>query len=71
MSKIIQRSLIEIIQDFNFEITENPETADAYFTRGILKYCLKDINGAFTDWSTAIELGCQKTLLLINHLTLL
>jgi hypothetical protein len=70
MNKITQQSLSEIINDFNHEITFNPDQADSYCSRGMLRFCLKDIDGAFDDWSMAIELGCKKTILLIKHLTL-
>jgi hypothetical protein len=62
--------LSDIIYEFTRDIDKNPGFADSYFTRGILKYCLGDINGAFNDWSVAINLGCKDTILLLKHLTL-
>lgn len=70
MNKITRQSVSEIIHEFNQEITSNPDLADSYCNRGILKFCLKDITGAFDDWSIAIEMGCKKTILLLKHLTL-
>lgn len=71
MNKITHQALNEIIHDFNEEITKNPEIADAYCARGMIKFCLKDVDGAFSDWSTAVGLGSKNTVLLIKYLTLL
>ncbi len=70
MDKDTARYFNEIIHELNNEIILYPNFADAYCTRGILKYCLRDINGAFDDWSTAVSLGCKNTILLLEHLTL-
>ncbi len=70
MNNNTEQSLQEIIHDFNSDIKPHPAFADAYCTRGMLKYCLRDINGAFNDWSVAIDLGCKNTVLLIKYLTL-
>jgi hypothetical protein len=64
------QSLSEIIHEFTRDIDNNPGLADDYFARGILKFCLDDINGAFNDWSVAIGLGCNNTILLLKYLTL-
>lgn len=71
MNKITHQALNEIINDFNKEITKNPEIPDSYCARGMIKFCLKDVDGAFSDWSTAVGLGCNNTVLLIKYLTLL
>ena len=71
MKKNTLQSLLEIINDFNREIEKNPEFADAFCSRGMLKYSLDDIKGAFMDWTTAIELGRPDAFLLIrNSLTI-
>lgn len=71
MNKITQQALNEIIHDFNQEIEANPRFTDAYCARGMVKFCLKDIDGAFIDWSEAVSLGCKNTVLLVKYLTLL
>ena len=71
MNDLALQSISEIIHDFNQEIKHNPDIADTYCTRGILKFCLKDIDGAFTDWSKAAQMGCSNTIFLINYLTLI
>ena len=70
MNKVTRLSLNDIINDFNQEIILNPDHPDSYCARGMLKYCLKDINGAFSDWSVATAMGCRNTIILIRHLTL-
>jgi hypothetical protein len=70
MDNTALQSLSDIIYDFSRDIDKNPGSADSYFTRGVLKYCLEDINGAFNDWSVAINLGCKDTILLLKYLTL-
>ena len=71
MNNITEQSLQEIIHDLNRDIKPHPAFADAYCTRGMLKYCLRDIHGAFNDWSVAIDLGCKNTIFLIKYLTIL
>jgi hypothetical protein len=70
MNKVTRLSLNDIINDFDQEIIQNPDYPDAYCARGMLKYCLRDINGAFSDWSVAAAMGCRQTIALIHHLTL-
>jgi hypothetical protein len=70
MNNTNSQSLSEIIFEFTRDIDNNPGLADGYFARGILKYCLDDINGAFNDWSVALRLGCKNTILLLKYLTL-
>ncbi len=70
MNNTASQSLSEIIHEFNRDIDKNPGLADDYIARGILKYCLDDVNGAFNDWSVAIGLGCNNTILLLKYLTL-
>ncbi len=70
MNDITYQSINDIVHDFNLEIKQNPDIINAYCTRGLLKFCLKDIEGAFTDWSKATQMGCKNTIILINYLTL-
>lgn len=68
MKDKLRLSLKEIIDDFNREIELYPEFADAYSSRGMVKFCLNDLPGAFMDWSTAVELGNIHTFILIRYL---
>jgi hypothetical protein len=67
MIKNTKQSLHEIIKDFNLEIDSNPKFAEAYCSRGMLKFCLDDMPGAFMDWTTAVELGCNDAFLLLRY----
>lgn len=70
MNTITRQFISETIHDFNRDIQINPGFTDIYCSRGMLKFSMDDISGAFNDWSTAIKLGCKKTIFLISYLTL-
>ena len=47
------------IEDFNKAIEINPQYAEAFNNRGIVKYNLGDKQGAIKDYNKAIEINPQ------------
>ncbi len=45
------------LAEFSRAIEFNPQYRDAYFLRGVTKYCLKDYDGAILDFTKVVELG--------------
>jgi len=45
------------VDDFGKAIELDPEYQKAYFDRGLMKYYLKDRDGACADWKKSLELG--------------
>ena len=45
------------MDDFNYAITLDNDVPAPYTNRGLLKFELKDKNGACEDWKKAFQLG--------------
>ena len=58
-AKASSRDYEEAIDDYTKALTINPEFADAYFHRGILKGRLGDAKGAISDADQAIKINPQ------------
>jgi hypothetical protein len=56
------------ILDFNMAIELNPKSGDAYYSRGLAKIALNDVNGGCLDLSKAGELGYDRAYEVIKKL---
>ncbi len=70
MNKTAFSFLQEIINDFNILIEQVPDNAFNYCSRGILKFSLNDTDGAYNDWSTASQMGCESSCFLLKELAI-
>jgi len=47
----------EVIPDFSKAIKNDPKYAEAYYNRGVVKYCYENYKGAIDDWTKAIQVN--------------
>ncbi len=67
MDKTAYSSLHQTICDFDKIIEQVPGKAINYCSRGMIKYTIDDIDGAFTDWIRAAELGYDGAFVLMRE----
>lgn len=68
MNKTSYSFLKEIIKDFDILIENIPGNAFNYCSRGILKFSIDDIDGAWIDWDRASRMGCNASCFLMKEM---
>lgn len=54
LEKVQKGEHSQALEDFNQALRINPGGADAHYNRGVVRYILRDLEGAIEDWSQAL-----------------